>query len=155
MCSELRVQRYTSKLSGPLLDRIDIHLEVPRLAEEELLNHKPSGSSSADIRQRVAQARQMQVERYAGLGMYTNAEMTPPQIRQFCALDKPSTELLRRAIQKMNLSARTVDRLLRLARTIADLASHPELTAKDVAEALQYRAFDRLYQQSRPAAVAV
>jgi len=153
-CSEMQVSRYLQRLSGPLLDRIDIHLEIPRLKEEELLTagNNSSASTSAEIQQRVIQARQAQAERFKGLGIHCNAEMTPQHIKQFCQLDEAGVALMQKAIQRMHLSARTFDRILRMSRTIADLAiedgaaSNPAIQASHIAEALQYRSIDKLYR---------
>jgi magnesium chelatase family protein len=162
-CSEQQVSRYLQRLSGPLLDRIDIHLEIPRLKEEELLTPQVSSSAgtSAEIQARVTQARQIQAERFKGLGIYCNAEMNPQQIKQFCQLNEGGLALMQRAIQKMQLSARTFDRILRMSRTIADLAAEgakdqsPMIQASHVAEALQYRSIDKLYRlRQAPQAIA-
>lgn len=150
LCGENRIARYLQRLSAPLLDRIDIHLEVPRLAESELLNQQAVGETSAAIRERVIRARGMQAQRYAGLGMHCNAEMMPVQIKTFCVLDEASQALMQKAIRKMHLSARTFDRMLRLSRTIADLAQSEHIVAAHIAEALQYRAIDRLYRMAKP-----
>jgi magnesium chelatase family protein len=155
MCGEVRIARYLQRLSAPLLDRIDIHLEIPRLAEEELLGQQPPGESSATIRERVIRARQIQAERYAGLDVYCNAEITPSHIRTFCVLDEAGQTLMQKAIRKMHLSARTFDRMLRMSRTIADLAQSEKIMATHVAEALQYRAIDRLYRMANPAQARV
>lgn len=155
-CSDTQIARYVQKLSGPLLDRIDIHLEVPRLRESELLNHNAGGESSDTIRERVLAARAMQHKRFADLGIHTNAEMSPVHIKQFCALDAGSELLMKRAIQRLHLSARTFDRILRMSRTIADLAGSEHIQSGHLAEALQYRAIEKLYRLSKPKeAVAV
>jgi magnesium chelatase family protein len=155
-CSDTQISRYLQRLSGPLLDRIDIHLEVPRLNESELLSHQTSGETSAMIRERVMGARDRQAKRFAGLGIHSNSEMTPQQIKQFCILDAAGQGLMQKAIQRLHLSARTFDRILRLSRTIADLNDAENLQASHIAEALQYRAVDKLYRlQKNAQAVAV
>ncbi|MGE0199344.1 MAG: YifB family Mg chelatase-like AAA ATPase [Candidatus Melainabacteria bacterium] len=151
-CPELQIFRYLHRISGPLLDRIDIHLEVPRLQENELLSPASqlgSVESSETVRERVIAARQIQLARFAGTGRFTNATMTSREIQTHCALDDTSRQLLKRAVQKMNLSARAFDRILRLARTIADLGAAERISSAHVAEALQYRAVDKLFQQQR------
>lgn len=151
--SESQVQRYIGKLSGPLLDRIDIHMEVPRISDDEMLHGStgtvPAAESSAKIRERVVAARHRQAERFRHTGIFCNAEMTPAQIKEFCLLDDATSQLMKRAVQRMNLSARAYDRILRLSRTIADLEGHEEILSHHVAEALQFRALDRLYQQAK------
>jgi magnesium chelatase family protein len=133
-CTDPMIQRYLSKLSGPLLDRIDIHLQVPRLTHAELLS-VASGESSATIRERVTQARQRQLARFG----QTNAEMTPGQLKEHCALNPECTVLAEQALRKLKLSARSFDRLLRLSRTIADLADSELILPVHLAEALRYR----------------
>ena len=139
-CSEYQIKQYRSKLSGPLLDRIDILIEVPRLNINELMGKaEEQAETSAQIRERVVKARNIQLERYKGLGIYTNSELTPKLIKKFCHLDSSSADMLRNAVKKFNLSARAYDRLLKLARTIADLADSENITAMHVAQAIQYR----------------
>ena len=122
-CNDFQIQRYRSRLSGPLLDRIDIQIEVPRLSTEELLNTNTKSESSAQIRERVIKARKIQIERYKDYPILTNSQLTAEYIKIFCKLDEKSENLLRNAISKFSLSGRSYDRLLKLARTIADLDS--------------------------------
>src|SRR5438067_2505671 len=138
-CTPGIIQRYLSKISGPLLDRIDIHIEVPAVAYKEL-RANGVGDSSADIRQRVERARAIQQARG-----YYNSRMPSRLIRKQCALDDAGERTLEMAIRKMGLSARAHDRLLKLARTIADLGESGSVSAKHVAEAVQYRSLDRNY----------
>ena len=139
-CSDFQIKQYRSKLSGPLLDRIDIVIDVPRLKINELTDKNiPQGESSEQIRERVVKARNIQLERYKGLGIYTNSELTPKLIKKFCILDETSSNILKEAVRKFSLSARAYDRLLKLARTIADLDSSENIQAKHIAQAIQYR----------------
>ncbi len=151
--SENQVHRYSGKLSGPLLDRIDIHLEVPRIHEDELLGSsketEEKTENSETVRKRVIMARERQAERFRCTGIYSNAEMTAAQIKEFCILDNSTRELMKRAIHRMNLSARAYDRILRLSRTLADLEDYKTIQSHHLAEALQYRALERLYQQNK------
>lgn len=140
-CNEFQISRYRSKLSGPLLDRIDIQIEVPRLKANELLDKNFKSETSAQIRARVVNARKMQAQRYKGLGIYTNSELTPKLIKKFCTLDSESENLLKNAILKFNISGRAYDRLVKLARTIADLESSEQITTIHIAQAIQYRNF--------------
>ena len=115
-------------------------IEVPRLNINELMGKaEEQAETSAQIRERVVKARNIQLERYKGLGIYTNSELTPKLIKKFCHLDSSSADMLRNAVKKFNLSARAYDRLLKLARTIADLADSENITAMHVAQAIQYR----------------
>jgi len=135
------VYRYQSRISGPLLDRIDIHLDVPRVPYDDLVNLK-KGDTSATIRKRVESARAIQNARFAPLNkaaMLINADMGPAEVQEFCALDSAGTNLMRAAMQQMNLSARGYHRTLKLARTIADLAGSEKVEMYHLAEALQYR----------------
>jgi magnesium chelatase family protein len=143
-CQPFQVQRYHQRISGPLLDRIDIHIEVPRLQHEELLG-RPQGEPSAVIRDRVMQARALQQERFAKERgkLYANGAMQAAQIRKYCGVNSEVKELLRSAIQQLGLSARAYDRILKLSRTIADLAGSEEIQVPHVAEAIQYRTLDR------------
>jgi magnesium chelatase family protein len=143
-CQPFQVQRYLQRISGPLLDRIDIHIEVPRLQQEELLG-RPQGEPSAVIRERVIQARKLQQERFCKERgkLYANGAMQAAQIRKYCRVEGAVKELLGSAIQQLGLSARAYDRILKLSRTIADLAGSAEIEVAHVAEAIQYRTLDR------------
>ena len=139
-CSPAAIRRYRARVSGPLLDRIDIHIEVPALAYDDLAN-KQSGEDSAQIRQRVNAARQRQLDRFAG-ELFCNAQMSTRHIRHHCSLDDAGQALLEKAMARLGLSARAYDRILKVARTIADLADAP-IQSQHLAEAIQYRALDR------------
>ena len=138
------IQRYIAKISGPLLDRIDIHIDVPAVKYRELRSGN-SSESSAEIRTRVEPARRIQQERFGGTKIYANAQMTPRLIRQHCRLDEASEQLLENAVQNMGLTARAHDRILKVARTSADLEGVPDIASKHIAEAVQYRSLDRTY----------
>ena len=140
-CSENDVRRYHSRISGPLLDRIDLIVEVPALEYEELRRRTPSESSAA-IKARVDAARQIQRGRFGGDGTMCNAHIGTKELRQFCALSAEGEELMHQAFDAMGLSARSYDRILRVARTIADLAGSESIEPEHVAEAIQYRTYD-------------
>ena len=144
ICSPIQIQRYLAKISGPLLDRVDLQVEVAALTSEEIVSTEPGEPSSA-IRERVESARNIQRERFRRSSIRCNAEMTPRHMRRFCDLDPPSHRLLVAAIDRLALSARAHDRILKVARTIADLAGCERIEAGHVAEAVQYRALDRGY----------
>ncbi len=139
-CSLQTVTRYQKRISGPMLDRIDIHIEVPRVDFEKLSDSR-RGESSDEIRARVEAARQRQRERFAGLnnGVMTNADMRVAEVRQFCELDIEGQQLIKAAMTQLQLSARAYHRILKLARTIADLAGEKSIQSAHLAEALQYR----------------
>ena len=139
-CSEFQIQRYRSKLSGPLLDRIDLVINVPRLTTEELINTKSDSETSQDIRNRVVKARKIQAERYKDEGIFTNSELNNKQIKKYCILDEKTSEFLKLAAQKYQLSGRKYDRVLKISRTIADLAECENILLEHVTLALQYRA---------------
>ena len=164
-CSQGQVQKYLSRISGPLLDRLDLHIEVPRLKHDELTS-PPTGESSEQIRKRVEVARQLQQERFADdlptgpqekfsvtrsitqgaqAGVFCNAHMTSRQIQRYCGLGTGAKSLLSAAISTMNLSARAYDRILKVARTISDLAGEEQIGIAHIAEAIQYRALDRKF----------
>ncbi len=142
-CDDAAVARYVAKLSGPLLDRIDLHVDVARLPFDDMLARAP-GESSAQIRARVEAARALQRKRYAGMPYRSNAAVADADVRRLCPLDDGATALLRAASAKGHLSARAFDRIARVARTIADLAGAPTLGAAHVAEAIGYRSLERL-----------
>jgi magnesium chelatase family protein len=162
MCTPPMIQRYVSKVSGPLLDRIDIHIEVPAVQYKELRGGN-SAEGSAEIRARVLAARERQHERFAlqangaaaertkangrsaSRAIYANAQMNTQQIRLYCELSSDAERILERAMQQQGLSARAHDRILKVARTIADLEAANEIAVKHIAEAIQYRTLDRSY----------
>ena len=139
VCSPSQLVKYQKKVSGPLLDRIDLHVEVPRVPFEKLSGENTS-ESSAVVRERVEAAREIQNQRFAGLEIRTNSEMSNREIKEFCRLNDESVNLLRSAMDKLNLSARGYNRILKLSRTIADLASSDKIETKHLAEAIQFRA---------------
>lgn len=142
-CSPPDIQRYIGRISGPLLDRIDIHIEVPALRYRELATREP-GESSSTIRSRIDRAREKQRERFRDDGeLFCNAHMGPRTIRRVCLIDSRSEALLRAAVERLGLSGRAYDRILKVSRTIADLAGCEEVRAEQVAEAIQYRSLDR------------
>lgn len=142
-CSPQTVHKYLNRISGPLLDRIDLHVEVTPVPFHEL-SEKSKTESSAAIRERVLEARNRQTERYVATeGVYCNAMMSSKMLHEYCALDTVGSKLLKVAMQKLNLSARAYDRILKVARTIADLAGTPAIKAEHIAEAIQYRSLDR------------
>ncbi|MBV9144308.1 MAG: YifB family Mg chelatase-like AAA ATPase [Acidobacteria bacterium] len=145
-CSIELIQRYVSKISGPLMDRIDIHIDVPAVNYKELRSNT-APESSLTIRERVLRAREVQLNRFAAAGerIYCNAQMGPRQIRTYCELSSDCERLLERAMQQQGLSARAHDRILKLARTIADLDGSADIQSKHIAEGIQYRTLDRTY----------
>jgi magnesium chelatase family protein len=142
-CEPMEVERYRSRISGPLLDRIDIHLEVPAVAYRDLVG-APSEEPSVAIRARVERARVVQRERFRGRpGLHANAHMAARDLRRHCRTSGPVEALLRDAVNRLGLSARAYHRVLKIARTIADLEDSAELTTAHVGEAIQYRSLDR------------
>ena len=141
ICTDFQISRYRSKLSGPLLDRIDIQIEVPRLKVDDLLDKNFQAEDSKTIRERVVKARKIQYERYKGLNIYTNSMLNAKLIKKFCKVDEQSENLLREAAKNFNISGRAYDRILKLSRTIADLEGSEEIKLPHVAQAIQFRNF--------------
>jgi magnesium chelatase family protein len=141
--SPAEMQRYLGKISGPLLDRIDIHIEVTPVPFDKLSDER-KGESSVQIRERVTKAREFQTERFQDFdNVHYNAQMNVKHIKQFCKLEESSKTLLKTAMERLNLSARAYDRILKVARTIADLESSPDIQGSHISEAIQYRSLDR------------
>jgi magnesium chelatase family protein len=137
------VQKYLNRISGPLLDRIDLHVEVTPVAFSELNTLRPQ-ENSASIRNRVIKGRQVQAERYRNKpGIYCNAQMSSKTLKEVCAIDNAGQSLLKAAIQKLNLSARAYDRIVKVSRTIADLSGSTNIETEHLAEAIHFRSLDR------------
>jgi magnesium chelatase family protein len=142
-CPPGAVQKYLNKVSGPLLDRIDLHVEVTPVAFSELSSQQQSENSSA-IRERVIKAREIQAERYKeNSGIYANAQMSSKQLREICVINTVGENLLKKAMERLNLSARAYDRILKVSRTIADLTASDDIKPEHLAEAIHYRSLDR------------
>lgn len=143
-CSPQQVSRYLSKISGPMLDRLDIHVEVPPI-DFDSLKSKNAEESSASIRERVNKARRLQEERYRGTGITCNARLTPSMLEKYCIMSPEAEKALRAAFERMGLSARAYDRLLKVARTIADLGGSERIETPHIMQAIQFRSLDRKY----------
>lgn len=143
-CTPQLIARYLQRISGPLIDRIDIHVEVPRLKHDELLRKTP-GESSAAIRDRVRTAREIQHARFAGARIFCNAQMTSRHMKTWCRLSEDAESMLKQAIDHLRLSARAYDRILKVSRTVADLSGDQDIGVAHIAEAVQYRSLDRKY----------
>lgn len=143
-CSPNQVRQYLGKLSGPLLDRIDIHIEVASVKYREL-EAAGGGEKSSEIRERVNRARRLQLERYKGLRIYSNSQLNPSLTGKFCRLDESCKELLRNAFERLGLSARAHNRILKVARTVADMDGCEDIRQEHLAEAIQYRSLDRKF----------
>ncbi|MEN6331569.1 MAG: YifB family Mg chelatase-like AAA ATPase [Smithella sp.] len=141
-CPPQQIRQYQARISGPLLDRIDLHIEVPSI-KYRALSDKEEGESSSTIKERVNEARNRQIKRYEGSGIFCNARMTEKQIKTYCSIDEESHRLLEMAIEKLGLSARAINRILKVSRTIADLENKKAIESAHVAEAIQYRSLDR------------
>ena len=145
-CTPLQIQRYVGRISGPLLDRIDIHVDVPAVRFKELAAAEaPAAESSDAIRGRVIAARSRQLERLQGEGIFANGQMSPRHIRRYCRIDAEAERLLESAMTRQGLSARAYDRILKTSRTIADIGGSADIRPIDVAEAVGYRSLDRTY----------
>jgi len=144
-CTETQVKQYLSKISGPLLDRIDLHVEVPSVKYSDLESKNPQEKSDS-IRARVINARLIQLERFSGVdGIYSNSQMSPSLVEEHCALGEKETAILKAAFERLGLSARAHNRILKVARTIADLKESKDIKTEHLAEAIQYRSLDRKY----------
>jgi len=141
-CSPIQIQKYRTKISGPLLDRIDIHIEVPTVKYREL-SSETGGEASSTIRERVNHARDIQKRRFHGGRIHSNAQMTPRYVKKFSKPDESGIKLLETAVDRLGLSARAYDRILKVARTIADLEESEEVRSHHIAEGIQYRSLDR------------
>lgn len=143
-CSSSEIDKYMHKISGPLLDRIDIQVEVQSVDYSKITgNHQEE--KSIKIKERVNIARKIQEKRYKRYNIFSNSELTPRLIEKYCVLDSESRELLEKAFKKLNLSSRAYNRILKVARTIADLAGRENIEKADIAEAIQYRSLDKKY----------
>jgi magnesium chelatase family protein len=142
-CSAQQLQRYLSRISGPLLDRFDIQIDVPPVKSQELLSENFQSEPSHPIRERVVKARKIQLSRYGSQRLFSNSQISAKLIKQFCRLDSSCLQLLEKAIRKFHLSARAYHRVLKVARTIADLEAAPEIQVSHLAEAIQYRSLDQ------------
>ena len=146
ICTDVQISKYMSKISGPLLDRIDIHIEVSKVKYDKL-NKVSTEESSLDIKNRVDKARKIQEERYKDYKIFSNSELTPKLIDKFCILDLESKKIMEKAFEKLGLSARAYGKILKVSRTIADLEGSENIKKEHVSEAIQYRTLDRKYMK--------
>ena len=145
-CSPIQIRRYVSKISGPLMDRIDIHIDVPAVKFNELRGKDvPVGDSSHTVHERVIKARETQLARLSGDGVYSNSAMSPKQTRKFCELDADGEMLFENAMSRQGLSARAQDRILKVSRTIADLEGSENVRSSHISEAINCRSLERNY----------
>lgn len=143
-CTPMQINKYLNRISGPLLDRMDLHVELPRVNFEQLKDHNP-GATSAQIKEKVTTARAIQENRFADRNYKVNALMDSHDVKRYCSLNREAEQLLKSAFQKLNLSARGYNRILKVARTIADLENEAAVQIQHLAEALQYRSLDKKY----------
>ncbi|MEG1441292.1 MAG: YifB family Mg chelatase-like AAA ATPase, partial [Oscillospiraceae bacterium] len=143
-CSPMQISKYLNKVSGPLLDRIDLHIEVPAVEYEDLENTK-NAENSETIKKRVNKAREVQLKRYNDAGIFSNSQLTPALINKYCVLGEAENALLKQAFESLGLSARAHNRILKVARTIADLEQSENIEVNHIAEAIQYRSLDRKF----------
>ena len=142
LCTPHQIQTYRSKVSGPLMDRIDIHIEVPAIKFNEI-SSDTLGEPSSFIRERVTRARTIQQERFKSDGIYANAQMKQRHIRKYCRIDESSQQLMEKAMNRLGLSARAYNRILKVSRTIADIEGSSQISSEHISEAIQYRSLDR------------
>ena len=143
-CSPIQIKNYLGKISGPLMDRIDLHIEVPSVNFNDI-SGSSKGESSSSIKSRINKARKLQLQRYEGEGIYFNSQLKPKQMTVYCSIGKKEKELLKSAFDRFNLSARAYNRILKVARTIADLEGSEDIKLDHLAEAIQHRSLDRKY----------
>lgn len=144
-CSPISIKKYLGKVSGPMLDRIDLHVEVYPVKYDELDNDGSNGENSELIRSRVNKARKVQLERYKGQGIFCNAQLKTSMIKEYCRINDESRKLLKHTFEKLGLSARAYNKILKIARTVADIEDRERISPDDIAEAIQYRSMDRKY----------
>lgn len=144
-CSPAQIQRYLGRVSGPLVDRIDLQIETDAVPYDSLRGQGSPEESSAEVRRRVQQARLIQQKRFEGTGIFANAHMSARDINRFCRLSPDADSLLKSAFDSLKMSARAYSRILKIARTVADLAQSEDITAEHIAEAIRYRSLDRKY----------
>ncbi|MFA6282487.1 MAG: ATP-binding protein [Candidatus Omnitrophota bacterium] len=142
-CTSYKIQKYRNKISGPLLDRIDMHIELAAINTEDLISSDFKAESSEDIKERVEKARVIQRERFKADKIFFNSQMNQKQLRKYCVLASEAKDLLAAAIRHFNFSARAYDKILKISRTVADLAGREDISAEDISEVVQYRSLDK------------